>query len=297
MRAERALQRLGGVATWGQLRRSTHWRYIKGAVDEGTIVKTSRGHYALATEQESRAAAHRLSGTVSHVSAALHWGWKVKTTPERPHVTVRAKRSLPAGANTGVVLHWRDLLPDEVHGWVTTKARTIVDCCLDLPFDEALAVFDSALRAGVCKGDVLELAAWLGGRRLRRVEHVAAAADQRAANPFESVLRAIAQTVPGLEVEPQHRIWDGDFGARVDLADPELKIVIEAESFEFHGERKHLLRDCCRYTELAARGWVVLRFTWDQVMFEPDYVRRMLELTVRVRRDQLAGATTGQAAS
>jgi very-short-patch-repair endonuclease len=291
MKAERALQRMGGTATWGQLRRATHWRWIKGALDEGTIVRTGRGHYALATEQASKAAAHRLSGYASHTSAALHWGWKVKLVPEQPHVTVRAKRSLPAGAAAGVMLHWRDLLSDEVEGWVTTRARTVVDCCLDLPFDEALAVFDSALRAGVRKAEVLELAAWLGGRRLRRVQRVAAAATSQAANPFESVLRAIALGVPGLAVTAQHRICDDGFFAKVDLADAELRIVIEAESFEFHGERKQLVRDCRRYTELAARGWVVLRFTWDQVMFQAAYVRQMIELTVAVRRGQLAGAT------
>lgn len=295
MKAERALQRLGGTATWGQLRRAVHWRYIRGALDEGTIVKSGRGHYALATEESSRSAAHRLSGTVSHTSAALRWGWKVRTVPELPHVTIRAKRSLPAGSGDGVVLHWRDLLPDEVDGLVTTRVRTVVDCSLDLPFDEALAVFDSALRAGVRKAEVLELAAWLGGKRLRRVQRVAKAATRCAANPFESVLRAIALDVPGLHVEAQHRIRYDDFFAKVDLADPKLKIVIEAESFEFHGEHRQLIRDCRRYTGLAARGWVVLRFTWRQVMFEPDYVRTMLEQTVRVRRGQLAGTSRAQA--
>lgn len=295
MKAERALQRMGGAATWGQLRRAVHWRYIRGALDEGTIVKSGRGHYALATEENSRSTAHRLSGTVSHTSAALHFGWKVKTVPEQPHVTVRAKRSLPAGSGDGVVLHWRDLLPDEVDGLVTTRVRTVVDCCLDLPFDEALAVFDSALRAGVRKAEVLELAAWLGGRRLRRIERIAAAATRRAANPFESVLRAIALGVPGLGVEAQYRVRYDDFYAKVDLADPTLRIVIEAESFEFHGERKQLVRDCRRYTGLAARGWVVLRFTWHQVMFEAHYVQQMIAMTVAVRRGQLAGSNLRQA--
>lgn len=170
-----------------------------------------------------------------------------------------------------------------------------MDCCLDLPFDEALAVFDSALRAGVRKAEVLELAAWLGGRRLRRIERIAAAATRRAANPFESVLRAIALGVPGLGVEAQYRVRYDDFYAKVDLADPTLRIVIEAESFEFHGERKQLVRDCRRYTGLAARGWVVLRFTWHQVMFEAHYVQQMIAMTVAVRRGQLAGSNLRQA--
>jgi very-short-patch-repair endonuclease len=287
MKAEQALMRLGGVATWSQLRAAVHWRHIATARRAGAIVRTQRGRYVLPTTAPARAAAHRLTGVVSHTSAALHWGWKVKAPPEQPHLTVRRKRSLAAGARDGVRLHWRDLAPDEVvDGWVTTTSRTVIDCCLDLPFDEALAVFDSALRGGIRLGQVLERAARLAPRQQRRVLRVAAAADARAANPFESVLRAICSEVPGLSVAPQHVVEDDSFAAQVDLADAALQIAIEAESYEFHGSRKQFRRDCRRYTELGARGWVVLRFTWHEVMFQPDYVRRMLAMTVGTRAER-----------
>ena len=55
-------------------------------------------------------------------------------------------------------------------------------------------------------------------------------------------------------------------------ADGDEKVVAEADSFEFHGRRQALTRDCERYTALAVRGWVVLRFSWENVMFEPAYV-------------------------
>ena len=45
--------------------------------------------------------------------------------------------------------------------------------------------------------------------------------------------------------------------------------MLEADSFEFHGERAALSRDCERYDELVARDWLVLRFTWEQVMHRP----------------------------
>lgn len=48
--------------------------------------------------------------------------------------------------------------------------------------------------------------------------------------------------------------------------------MAEADSFEFHGRRQALKRDCERYTALAVRGWIVLRFSWESVMFEPAYV-------------------------
>ncbi|MDN5766594.1 MAG: endonuclease domain-containing protein [Humibacillus sp.] len=90
----------------------------------------------------------------------------------------------------------------------------------------------------------------------------------------------------GLSVVPQHRIRYQGFFARVDLADPDLQIVLEADSFEFHAERRAFDRDCRRYDELTARGWLVLRFSWEQVMFEPAWVASMISLAVAQRQAQ-----------
>lgn len=69
---------------------------------------------------------------------------------------------------------------------------------------------------------------------------------------------------------------DGRFVGIVDLADEGLRIAIEAEGFEFHGEREAFDRDCRRYDELAADGWLVLRFTWEHIMRRDRWVRRVL---------------------
>jgi hypothetical protein len=42
---------------------------------------------------------------------------------------------------------------------VTDPVRTVIDCARDLPFDEALAVADSALRSGKVGPDALRQAA------------------------------------------------------------------------------------------------------------------------------------------
>ncbi len=48
-----------------------------------------------------------------------------------------------------VDVRWRSI-PDGqvVDGWVTSGVRTVHDCCVLLPFDEALSAVDSALRDG-----------------------------------------------------------------------------------------------------------------------------------------------------
>lgn len=283
------VERLGGTCTWGELRRAVHWRRIAHALDEGSVVRRGRGLYGLPGEEDARLLARRLTAVVSHRSAALHWGWKVKTTPNVPDVTVPRNRKVRKGVRDLANVRSRTLAKSEIEqGWVTNHVRTVIDCCLDLPLDEALAVFDSALRSGVPKRDVVKAAAGLGTIQRSRVLRVARCASPRAANPFESVLRAVAIGIQGSAFEPQHRIRYDDFYAKVDLADDELQIVLEAESFEFHGDKAALKRDCVRYTELAARGWLVLRFTWDQVMFQQDWVGRMIAMTVRRRRAELA---------
>ena len=249
-------------------------------------MRLGRGRYGLSSLTAARNnIAESLSATASHLTAALHWGWAVKHEPDMPHVTLPRGRKLRDPAREGVHRHWRDLQADEVvDSWVTSPARTVIDCCLDLSFDEALAVADSSWRAGLSPLVVRDLALRLPPRSRRKVGRVLQHVDRGAANPFESVLRALCLRVDGLSVVTQHVVKGRGFFAQVDLADQSLGIVIEAEGFDNHGTRAALKRDCRRYTGLGARGWVVLRFTWDEVMFEPDYVVAALRETVAVRR-------------
>ncbi|WP_330476630.1 hypothetical protein [Terrabacter sp. C0L_2] len=123
LRPELALARLGGIARRDRLRALSHWRRIDSALADGRIVRVSHGWYSLPLAQDGRREALRLSGTASHTTAANHWGWKVKTASDRPHVTVRRKRHLTRDAQVPATVHWRDLAADDVaHGWVTTRA-------------------------------------------------------------------------------------------------------------------------------------------------------------------------------
>ncbi|MGZ4437206.1 MAG: endonuclease domain-containing protein [Nocardioidaceae bacterium] len=117
---------------------------------------------------------------------------------------------------------------------------------------------------------------------------MAAVASGLAANPFESVLRAIALDVPGLTVVPQVPIRTRDFSVQPDLVDEVRRVVLEADSFAWHGSRSALRDDARRYNNLVARGWTVLRFAWEDVMHDPAYVRRVLA-AVAARADGQAG--------
>jgi very-short-patch-repair endonuclease len=272
MRAPEALERLGGIADRRSLLASCSRRALDGAVAEGSIVRIGRSAYALPVAEEARVAAARVGGVVSHLSAALAHGWKVKVPPNRPHVTVRRTQSrLSAGTAT---VRWADLSNAERVAGITDPVRTVVDCARSLPFEEALAVADSALRSGKVRRPELVAAAAASPRTGRAAaERVAHEASAKAANPFESVLRAIALGVPGLHVVPQ-----GEVGAigHADLTDAALRIAIEAESFEFHALEEAFRYDVRRYTAMVRDGWLVVRFVWEDVMHRPAYVAAAL---------------------
>ena len=282
------LTRRGGVAGHAELVAATSRRTLQRAVDEGHVVRIAHGRYAFPSATAGRQAAHRLSGVASHLSAAAHWGWATKTPPDQPWVSVRRNRTVSAADQKSVHVSWRRLDPrDVVDGWVTGPLRTVLDCAAVSPFDEALAVADSALRAGdVTRAELRRAPDHWPARGRARVRRVATHASADAANPFESVLRAICLDVPGLTVTPQVEIAGDGFFARVDLADAALRIVVEADSFEFHGGRERLRHDCWRYDELVCRGWLVLRFAWEQVMFAPEWVREILVQAVRCARER-----------
>lgn len=271
------LTMLGGVATRADLLRVLPRAEVDRALRAGVVVAVSRGRYALPEVDAAVRAAHRLGGVPCRESAALHHGWAVKAVPSEPHVSVPRNRKVTVERTLGVQLHRDDLHPDDIDGIATSKDLTLTQCLRTLPWDAALAVADSALRAGesATLGRVVASVRGPGSPQVRRA---VAEASGDAANPFESVLRAVALGVDGLAVRPQVRIR----GARPDLVDEELRIVLEADSFQWHGDRHALQRDAKRYNLLVVDGWLVLRFAWEDVMFDQDYVRCVLGAAVNL---------------
>lgn len=279
-----ALQRLGGVAAYGELIGPTTRGALAAAVARGRIRKLRFDRYALVDTDAQVCRAVAAGGVVSHLSAAVYYGWKVKFPPRVPCITLPRSARKPAGE---LELHWRDLAESAVHRHVTIREQTVTDCARAYDFDVALSVADSALREGVVTRPDLLAAAERAPRTGRaRAIRVAETATGKPANPFESCLLAIALQVPGLSVVPQGQVRGVGW---VDLLDRALGIVVEAESFEHHGLRSGLRRDVLRYTACARLGLVVVRFTWNEVMFDPDLVRAALTDVVLWRTRQAVG--------
>ncbi|MEJ3743767.1 DUF559 domain-containing protein [Actinomycetes bacterium KLBMP 9797] len=68
----------------------------------------------------------------------------------------------------------------------------------------------------------------------------------------------------------------------MDLAYPDLRIAIEYEG-DHHRERVHFQQDVHRLNALRALGWLVLRFTADDVLRNPERTVRQVVAAIRER--------------
>jgi len=272
------LQRRAGTATFTELRAVVSAHAIRAALADGMVRRIAKGVYALPPVPDPLAAARAQGGVVSHLSAAVLHGFSVLDLPDKPQITVprgQHQRLSPIQCQ----LHWADDVPSD--GRCTDRLRTVLDCARTLPFDAGLTVADSALRSGpVDRSQLLIAAAELAGPGCRRARRVAAAADGRAESPLESVLRSILIEAGIDGFEPQVTVRDHAFFARIDLGHPVLLIALETDGFAHHSTRSALTRDCRRHANLTVRGWRLLRFSWEDVMFDRAWVVEAIRQTM-----------------
>ncbi len=262
-------------------------REVDRALRAGMLLRDARGRYALPAARDGIRTASSVAGVLSHRSAAAYWGWAQKKPDGLPEVTVPRNRRVDRALRRRLIPHWSDLPPEHVvKGCVTSPLRTLVDCMRNLPWDEALAIVDSALRAGdITKEQLRELATSTRGRGRTRIIAVADSATAKSANVLESLVRAFAELVPGLDVKAQLSVQvDETLTLHPDLADPGQDLIVEAEGFEWHGKSAQLTRDCRRYNAFVLLGWSVIRLSWVLVMFDPAYVQSLLVKAVALLR-------------
>jgi very-short-patch-repair endonuclease len=255
-----ALTRLGGIGSTADLLRLTTRKRLRHAVACRRVIHVARGRYALPTADLARGIAAEIDGHLRLLSAAAHWGWESKWPARYPQLGASRRPPRPVEAEVRV----GDLPRSHLDGWATSRVRTVIDCAAELPFDEALAVADSALRHGDVTREELEAATGEDPQVRRVVAH----ATHLAANPFESVLRAVLIEA-AIPVVPQWEITIGHVTYHPDLAEPFAGIAMEANSWKHHAGKAEHDQDCRRYNALVVGGWTVLRFTWEQVMLAP----------------------------
>ena len=83
-----------------------------------------------------------------------------------------------------------------------------------------------------------------------------------------------------------HAVRDvsGRVVAEIDFAHEDLRIAIEVDGRAHHSDRRSFERDRARQNLLVVAGWLVLRFTWEQITQRPEEVLAAIDAAVRMRQ-------------
>lgn len=271
--------------------RSTLHRWVR----EGRLVAIHPGVYAFAGSpaswEWSMMAAILAAGpeaVASHRSAARIWELLDDDSVE---ITVPLKRC--PRLERVEVHRSTDLVAGHVTKWkrfpVTKPARVIVDLGAVLPPDEVEDVLDRALTRNLITIPGVE---WMLNELSRPGRHGTGVAGrilderalgkERAHGQLEPRMARLLRTAGLPPARFQHRVYapDGRFLAQVDFAYPELLLAIEVDGWESHGTPEAMGKDFVRQNGLVPYRWRVLRFTWTQVVRQPEYVASTIHQTV-----------------
>jgi very-short-patch-repair endonuclease len=170
---------------------------------------------------------------------------------------------------------------------VTSLARTVFDCVRLLPDDEALGLLDVALRREwISFGELCDrVRAHVGRPGARRlvslVRQVGSGARSHAERLAVTLLRRSG--IEGWTANAEIHDEGGLVGVG-DLVFREERVVAEVDGWEFHSARDAFERDRARQNRLVAAGWTVLRFTWRDLVRDPDRVVNTIRSVLAARR-------------
>ncbi len=175
--------------------------------------------------------------------------------------------AVPACADEDVGLY--DRIP------VTSPAQTLIDLAADGDRITVERMVDEADRLDLIsppelrieldrhpgQRGVARLKTWLDRRTFRLTR-----------SRLERLFLPLARDV-GLPV-PETKVWVNGF--EVDFFWPDLLFVVETDSLRHHRTPAQQTRDHRRDQAHAVAGFTSLRFTHEQVRYEPEYVRAVL---------------------
>jgi very-short-patch-repair endonuclease len=250
------------------------------------------GHVALSHEGWWKAAllTCRKGAALSHRTAATVWGLVAGPVLPIDVITTAGRGRRHAGIRTHrMLLDPLDaLVRDNLS--VTTPSRTIVDLATRL---KGRALRDAVERAqDLRRFDPDDLRDTLaraprrpGTRRLEDLIMVMAPDKDNARSHLERMFLALTrearlpQPASNLEIAGRCR----------DFAWPDQRLVVETDGYRYHSSRQAKRSDNRRDRQLTARGWRPVRFTYEEIAFEPAQVAK--ELAVLLSRDPVALCT------
>lgn len=295
-----AVQRHGGLATRRQLLERLPREVLDSYIGRRYLVRVFPRVYRLRDSRDDDETALRAAlihagpgAALSHTTALAVWRLRPL---ERPlHVTV--DQSVKRAGAPGLIVHRRLRFDPESTQCVerqglrvTALPRTVVDSWPLLPLMERRPFVLDLANRGLVTAALLDEALTerpnIAGRRGLREAIDLIADGVRSELEAHGVLnvfrhRSLPSSVGQYPVQlPDRRV-------KLDRAWPEAKLAVELDGARHHTSPEDRARDLARDRELAALGWVVLRFTYADVLRDPEGVRAKVLEVYRARLAQL----------
>jgi very-short-patch-repair endonuclease len=198
----------------------------------------------------------------------------------------RMELILPRGAKhraPGIIVHQARLAPGDVRVIddlrVTSPERTL----LDIAATRRASVVEDAAEDAFYKGlttpaRVLERINGQRGSAVLR-KYIAERGDGRPmARKLERAFwRLMRHAGLARQLKRQFEVRVDGERFFLDAANPTLMLGIELDGLDKRTSRSATNAEYRRQTKLTLRGWTILRFTWDEVMFDPEFVVRSVQ--------------------
>ena len=273
------IDELGGVARRSALGRSARVnKRLTSALALGEVVDIGDGWLARPTAPPVLIAAKRLNATITCASAARFYELPTLIPDPAPHLGVPHRRGAARDTNatlSRLVVHreraWTPPAATEVP--LAPLGEVLARALRCLRPREAIVMIDAALKRGAITSREIE------GRLAGPGSVDARITLQQCDGGSRSVIESLARlTLKGAGFTVRAGVWVPRVG-EVDLLVDEC-VVVECDGFEYHSGRREYREDRRRDRELVAQGYVVLRFTYEEIMNAPekviDDVRRAL---------------------
>ena len=219
---------------------------------------------------------------ISCVSAAQIYELPVlmEERPQKTHLSVAHNRGMhPSKLRRfdDVCIHREQIISDEERRTHVASIGTVLERVLVcMPLKVSLPMLDAARNHGLY--DISTLSIPLTGSRLPRLREALSLSSEHARSILETVARL---QLIDMGLTPQVGVWIEGVG-EVDMIILGF-IVIEVDGWAFHSSKEQREKDLKRDRELLRRGYVVLRFTYDDVM-NGDFAREVPISVAALRR-------------
>lgn len=219
--------------------------------------------------------------TYSHISAARVHGLSLWGADAQVHVTHSSAGSSREHIGD-VVRHRASLLPrdlDMVDGLrITSLARTVVDCARMLPYRQGLIVADQALRRGVKRAELWEVAQGQKGfKGVQVARKVIENGSPLSESPDETLTWHLLAGMPLPLPEQQVTVCTRLGEHRLDFAWREQKIALEFDGrtkyFDYAPTPDVLFQERRREKALMEEGWIFIRLEWADLFAEGTRAR------------------------